>query len=120
MEQHVISLKEFKEFVKELTEVKGKVERVEIHLKKYDISMQDIKEGQEKQNQILQDINVFFNGNGFNGNQGFIKEFERIKKEQEELRTLKIKHEIYFALMGAFLLLLGGGLATALFKLFLQ
>lgn len=120
METHEISLSEFKEFVKELTEVKGKVERVEGHLRKYDLSMEAIKEEQNKQTKILNSIDLFFNGNSYTGEKGFAVQFKEMKEQQEMFKEMKIKHEVYFGIMGVVIVALLGGLATALFKLFLQ
>lgn len=119
MEAHEISLSEFKGFVKELTEVKGKVERVENHLKKYDLSMEAIKDEQSKQTKILNSIDIFFNGNSYIGEQGFAIQFKEMKEQQEKFKEMKIKHEVYFGIMGVVIVVLLGGLTTALFKIFL-
>ena len=78
----------------------------------------DFNKIQVEQTTILHDIATAIKGNEMTNNKGMIHDFEEMQKEQQKQHDNQVKYEVYFKLMGGFLMILTGALITAFVKLY--
>ncbi len=100
------------------TFIKGELERIRHHMDIYKKTHEDFNKIQVEQTTILQEIKSAIRGSDMTNNKGMIHDFEEMKEQLQKQHDQQIKYDVYFKLFGASLILVFGGLITALVKIF--
>ena len=113
-----VDLSEIKGYVFDIVEIKGKVGRIEDHIKGYKEAHIEFNSIQVKQTKILDEIYTFIKGNDLSNNKGMAHEFDEMKEELQKQRDQQIRYDVYFKFLGGTVVILAGGMVTALVKIF--
>jgi len=113
-----IDLSEIKGYVFDIVEIKGKVGRIEDHMKGYKEAHIEFNSIQVKQTKILDEIYTFIKGNDLSNNKGMAHEFDDMQEQLQKQHDNQIRYEVYFKLFGVALVLVTSGMITALVKIF--
>lgn len=111
-EEHSITLKEFKEFVTQITIVDGKVDRIDSHFKEHNKTLGEFTK-------TLHEIHQFIRGNELNGNKGLSHKFDEMEKKIETIEKKQVKYDVFFALLGAGLIITSSAIITLVVKVFI-
>lgn len=117
-DENLVTLDEFKKYVEKITHIEGKVDRIEGHFKKNSDAIADFASTQNKQTKILDEIHNFLRGSDLNNGDGMVSQFKMMKDDIKRLSDNQIKYNVYFALMGAVLIILSTGVVSLLIKIF--
>ena len=117
-DENLVTLDEFKKYVEKITHIEGKVDRIERHFKKNSDAIADFASTQNEQTKILDEIHNFLRGSDLNNGDGMVSQFKMMKDDIKRLSDNQIKYNVYFALMGAVLIILSTGVVSLLIKIF--
>lgn len=98
--------------------IKGEVQAIRGHMDIYKKNHIDFNKIQVEQTTILHDIASAIKGNEMTNNKGMIHDFEQMQIELKDQHDNQVKYDVYFKLMGGFLVIVTGALITAFVKLY--
>jgi hypothetical protein len=98
--------------------IKGELQAIRGHMDIYKKNHIDFNKIQVEQTTILHDIATAIKGNEMTNNKGMIHYFEEMQKELKDQHDKQVKYDVYFKLMGGFLMIITGALITAFVKLY--
>lgn len=98
--------------------IKGELQAIRGHMDIYKKNHIDFNKIQVEQTTILHDIASAIKGNEMTNNKGMIHDFEQMQIELKDQHDNQVKYDVYFKLMGGFLVIVAGALITAFVKLY--
>ena len=110
--EETITLSQYKDLFVKITMVDGKVDRIDSHFKEYHKSIGEFTK-------TLHEIHQFIKGNELNGNKGLSHKVDEMELKIEEMEKKQVKYDVFFALLGAGLVITSSAIATLVVKVFI-